>query len=640
MKKKFYPTIGAAVLFLIGLWSSPNVQGQTITTVAGNGAASYSGDWGLATAASLNSPNGVIADASGNYYISDAYNHRVRKVKTGGVITTLAGNGTPGSSGDGGPATAAEIDGPSALAVDGAGNIYVADLTSNNIRKINTAGIITTFAGTGSSGYSGDGGPATAATFSSPYGIVFDAAGNLYVADEYNHCIRKINTSGIISTIAGLGYPGFSGDGGPASDAALFYPNGICVDGSGNIFVTDNTNHRIRKINTAGIINTYAGNGTAGFSGDGGPATDAEINFGCGIKVDASGNMYFAQEVNNCVRKISSAGIISTIAGNSTTAGFSGDGGPATAAEFNQPLDIAFDATGNLMIADLGNNRIRSANIVTNHPPYFIDGASHSFSICANAPATSINTALTISDADTGQTETWSVHLAPTHGTLGGFTTTAVSTGGSVTPTGLTYTPATGYAGMDTFSVMISDGTAIDTIFIYVTVVGPGTISGPDSVCIGDTVTLSVYIPGGTWGSTNSAVSIVTGTGQVVGVSAGTDSIMYSIVADCSSDITYFHFTVRSAASCGLGTALITATASDNMTIFPNPNQGSFIINLSSVTSQYAHVAITNVLGQKVKEMVLTTNKDTEVNINVTPGVYFVSAEVGDKQFQRKIMVQ
>ncbi|HXD92710.1 MAG TPA: T9SS type A sorting domain-containing protein [Bacteroidia bacterium] len=356
-------------------------QAQIITTVAGGGSNGL-GDGGQATAAQLSLLNGASIDAAGNLYIADSFNNRVRKVDATGVITTFAGNGfstghppTGAFSGDGGQATNAELNFPVATASDVFGNFYIVDADNYRIRKVNTAGIISTVAGTGTAGFSGDGGQATAAQII-PSSITLDATGNLYIADEGNSVVRKVNTAGIITSIAGNGTAGFSGDNGPATAAELNSPRGIIFDQAGNLYVSDIVTYRIRKINTAGIITTIAGNGfgagtgQGGFSGDGGPATAAALNFPTGMAFDATGNLYFSDMDNNRVRKINTAGIITTVAGNGVGVGticifpncFSGDGGPATAAELDYPEGLAFDATGNLYIADSNNSRVRKIN--------------------------------------------------------------------------------------------------------------------------------------------------------------------------------------------------------------------------------------------------------------------------------------
>ena len=267
----------------IGLVPPAPVAGApTITTIAGTGVASYSGDGGPATSAAINFPESVAVDHAGNIYFADLTNFRVRKVDPSGTITTVAGCGqvtTPCALvglGDGGPATAPFM-GPFDVAVDSAGTLYIADDGHQSIRKVDSSGIITTVAGNGKAGFSGDGGPATGAALNGPGGIAFDSAGNLYIADLSNNRIRKVDTAGIITTVAGNGVNGFSGDGGPATSAALANPHAVAVDSAGNLYIADTNNFRVRKVNSAGIITTFAGTGTVGFSGDGGPATSALI---------------------------------------------------------------------------------------------------------------------------------------------------------------------------------------------------------------------------------------------------------------------------------------------------------------------------------------------------------------------------
>jgi len=330
-----------------------------ISTVAGNGTRGFSGDGGPANAAQLTYPSGIALDAMGNVFIADRDNERVRKVTPAGIITTIAGRGrSDGFSGDGGPAASAQLNNPSRIAVDAAGTLFIADSGNSRIRKVNAAGTITTVAGNGTSGFSGDGGPATSARINYPSGIALDAAGSLFIADYYDNRIRKVTPTGIITTVAGNGTSGFSGDGGPATSAQLSYPSGIALDAARNLFIGDSGNHRVRKVTPAGITTTVAGNGTDGFSGDGGPATSAQLSFPDGIAVDTGGNLLIADSGNNRIRKVTPAGIISTVVGDGTS-GFRGDGGPATSAQLDNPEDLALDAAGNLFIADTYNTRIR-----------------------------------------------------------------------------------------------------------------------------------------------------------------------------------------------------------------------------------------------------------------------------------------
>lgn len=320
-----------------------------------------------ATNAEICTPANIATDVAGNVYIADYDNHRIQEINTStGVITTVAGNGVPGYGaamiGDGGPATNAHLFFPNSMTVDNAGNMYIIDLGNNRIRKVSTAGIITTFAGTDTAGYNADNIPATNAWLNSPSGIAVDNAGNVYIADQRNQRIRKVDNAGIITTFAGTGAATFSGDGGPATAAALQYPADVASDGKGNIFIADIANDRIRKVDGSGIITTVAGNGITGFSGDGGPATSARIFYPNGLKADSLGNIYIVDGNNQRIRIVNSAGIINSVAGNGI-AGFSGDGGPATSAMLNGPSGVAFDYNGNVYIADGSNFRVRKVHI-------------------------------------------------------------------------------------------------------------------------------------------------------------------------------------------------------------------------------------------------------------------------------------
>jgi len=332
--------------------------GGVIFTVAGNGTQGYSGDGGPATSAQLNYPSGVAVDTAGNLFVADSYNHCVRKVTTGGVISTVAGNGTGGFGGDGGLATSAQLNAPSDVAVSAAGNLFIADRNNNRIRKVTPGGVISTVAGTGAQGFSADGGPAISTELNAPLGVAADTAGNLFIADYGNNRVRKVTLSGVINTVAGNGIRGFSGDGGPATSAQLNAPLGVAVDTAGNLFIADYGDNRVRKVTSSGVISTVAGNEIRGFSGDGGPATSARLSYPYGVAVDTAGNLFIADTYNHCVRKVTPGGVISTVAGNGTQ-GYSGDGGPAKAAQLRIPQGVAVDTADILFIADTGNNRVR-----------------------------------------------------------------------------------------------------------------------------------------------------------------------------------------------------------------------------------------------------------------------------------------
>jgi len=339
----------------------PPLVAGNITTVAGDGQAGGGGDGGPATLAGLNQPYGIAVDSQGDLYIADFLNSRIRKVANG-VISTIAGNGAHGFSGDGGAATAASLFDPFGVAVDSVGNLYISDFNNHRVRMVNISGTITTIAGNGIQGFSGDGGLATAASLNTPYGVAVSASGDLYIADPPR--IRKVTAGGIITTVAGNGTQGFSGDGGPATAAGLKSPYGVAVDTNGNIYIADEANQRIRKVSSSGVITTVAGNGTQGFSGDGGPATAASLNYPAEVVVDNMGYLYIADTLNQRIRVVNTSGVITTIVGNGIT-GSGGDGGPATSANLDDPVGVALDTAANLYIADSANYSIREVPGVT-----------------------------------------------------------------------------------------------------------------------------------------------------------------------------------------------------------------------------------------------------------------------------------
>lgn len=335
-----------------------DTQGN-MTLFAGTGESGFSGDGGKATDAKLKVPAGLTFDKKGNLYIADRDNHRIRKVDTRGTITTVAGNGTAGFSGDGGKATDAMLNLPSGVAIDDNGNIYISDRSNDRIRIVNSKGIITTIAGNGMDGYKGDSGPATQAQLSRPFGLALDKKGNLYIADRGNNRVRKVNPQGIITTIAGDGSFFFMGDNGPAYRASIAGPTGVVVDDNGILYIADRNNNRVRAVDTQGMIRTVAGTGQQDYNGDSEVARDTNLYLPFGVALDPDGNLLIADRSHYRIRKVDPRrGTVITVAGNGVKM-FAGDGGPATGANLSFPHGIIVDKNDNLLISDKGNYRIR-----------------------------------------------------------------------------------------------------------------------------------------------------------------------------------------------------------------------------------------------------------------------------------------
>jgi uncharacterized protein (TIGR03437 family) len=343
----FRYSLFSLILCLHGAWG----QQYVISTVAGNGAAGFSGDGGAAASAQLSSPSGLFLDSSGNLYFCDSVNQRVRKISNG-TITTIAGNGTSGYSGDKGPATSAALFNPTGVAVDLSGNVFIADASNHVVREVSN-GNITTFAGNNTGGYSGDGGPANAAQLAFPTAVTVDGSGNVYIADSGNNAIRKV-AGGTIFTILG----------GDATGDRFHVPNDIAFDKKGNLLIADTQGRRILEWPASGgPVAVLAGDGNIGFSGDDGPAPDATLADPVGVGADSAGYVYVADTVNSRIRKISPSGIITTVAGTGDPA-YGGDGGAATAANLLFPRSVVVDPTGKVYIADTGSNTIRMLRIV------------------------------------------------------------------------------------------------------------------------------------------------------------------------------------------------------------------------------------------------------------------------------------
>jgi uncharacterized protein (TIGR03437 family) len=399
VNKYFY----LGLLFALPAACAPADSSRAVYAIATAAGSASLGDGGPAIDAQIAAIQGIAADRSGNLYLSDTGHNSVRKIDPKGIITIVAGVGTAGFSGDGGPATAAQLNLPYGLAVDDSGFLYIADLGNNRVRRVSPAGTIDTYAGRDGQGSSGDGGPATSAQMLSPRNLALDSAGNLYIAEFAGHRIRKVTPDGRIAAFAGNGIAGFGGDGGPATVAQLAFPAGLAFDQNGNFYIADSGNERVRQVLPTGDIVTFLGDSTAvtlltpfalavdasggllvvdstsavheltvagkwivvagtsepGFFGDGGPATAAQLAQPLDLSIDPSGNLYIADQRR--VREVDPKGLIVTVAGADYLYGI-GDGGPATAAELYLPASVALDAAGDLYIADTGTNRIRQVS--------------------------------------------------------------------------------------------------------------------------------------------------------------------------------------------------------------------------------------------------------------------------------------
>jgi len=472
-----------------------NAQSGNIYTLAGNGTAGFSGDGGPATAAKLNGPTDIFEDASGNFYIADRNNNRVRKINTSGIISTIAGTGAAGYTGDGGLATLAKLSHPNGVVVDASGNVYIADESNNVIRMINTAGIISTIAGNGTAGFSGDGGAATLCQFNDPQAVATDATGNIYIADNTNSRVRMVNPAGIISTIAGGGVPAFTVDGVPATSVNLCNIHDVSVDNAGNIYFTNQGCWHFLRI-TAGLLYDEAGAVSASYTGDCGPADSADVQTPYGIYPDNLGNVYLCPRGNKRVRKVNTSSYITTVAGTGV-AGYTGDGGPALSAEVSAGIyGVYANTSGVVYFSDDDNNVIRyfhSSNTDTVPVP-----------ICFGA-------ADTLNDSSSYGYWASSNSAVATIGSVSGIIL-GVSSGTAI----ISFTNP---ACPQNFLVTVK----LDTI--------PGA-----PVCVGAMVTLTDTTAGGTWSSGDLLLATIGSvSGVVTGVGAGIDPITYVMPSGCTA---------------------------------------------------------------------------------------------------------
>jgi sugar lactone lactonase YvrE len=662
-----------------------------ITTVAGGGIDSYSlGDGGQADSAELNYPSGVALDKIGNIYIAELYSYRIRKVTVAtGIITTVAGNGISGFSGDGGQADTAELDLPIDVKLDGNGNIYIVDLYNQRIRKVTAStGVISTVAGNGTKGYSGDGGPADSAELNDPVVIALDSSGNIYIADFYNNRVRRVDAAtGIITTIAGNGYGagtssggGYSGDGGPADSAELFNPDGVALDGRGNVYIADVNNNRIRKVDAGtGIITTITGNGTQYLNaGDGGPATSAELYNPLSVALDSSGNIYIADFSNRRIQKVTVAtGIITTVAGGGNDS--LGDGGPADSVQLNYPSGVALDASGNIYIADQGNNRIRKVDGVTGIITTVAGGGIYFYNLGDGGPADSAS----LNDpAGVALDSRGNIYIADEYNrrvrkvdavtgiitTVAGGGTHGLGDGGPADSAGLSYPTSVALDSIG--NIYIADYDAIRRVDfstgIITTVAGKGKAGysgdgGPaDSAELNNLFGVALDGGGNIYiaDQYNQRIRKVDASTGIITTVAGKGIFGYSgdggpadsaemaspcgIALDASGNMyiaEYASNRVRKVTAAANGIAPIAQTVQLNL--YPNPATGYLIVSAPGNQSG-ALLSITDMQGRVLHTEHLPAGAVVKQQIDVSPyaaGVYVLSMITADTKMSRQFVV-
>ena len=629
-----------ATAYVSGLGTGPQATFTpgAISTVAGNGTATFAGDGGAATSASLNGTAASAVDAAGNLYIADQASNRIRKVAAAtGFISTVAGSGAATFAGDGAAATSASLNSPTDVQVDGAGNLYIVDQQNQRIRKVTAAtGFISTVAGNGASTFAGDGGPALSASLKTPVSVAVDGAGNLYIADYYNARIRKVTAAtGTISTVAGTGTAAFAGDGGSATAASLNGPNDVAVDAAGNLYIADELSNRIRKVTAdTGYISTVAGTGSAGFSGDGGLATSAALNSPAGVAVDAAGNLYIAEQTNRRIRKVTAAsGYISTVAGNGAS-GFSAsqDTGTtaATAAALSVANDVAVDGAGNLYIADYNNQRIRKVT-ATPAPLVFGDTAIGSTSAVQTVTVNNIGNAdLSLSVPSSGQNPSLSSFFLLSNSSTCPLEYSSSSAG--TLATGATCTEILSYkptiAGAVTGNLLFTDNTLNATGSTQSIVMTGSTVSSLTLAVVGQNVpagTSSITLEF-TIGFGGNTIPTGTPTLTVNGSSTGVGTV------SCTGKTGHRNCTATySTSTLAVGTYTITATQpADSTYISPTTATGTLTITGTSGS----HIAHPTTISQPVSQLLPNAvssaeragSAQTPLNIN-TPILLGASVE-------------
>lgn len=630
-------------------------KGQTITTIAGTGIAGFGGDNGLAVSAQLNmfDPQ-ICTDAVGNIYIADENNHRIRKIDiTTGTITTIAGTGVSGFSGDGGLATSAQFANPVGVAVDNAGNIYICDYFNSRIRKINISGIITTITGTGVQSSTGDGGLATAATVNRPGNICVDPAGNIYFTELFGHRVRKIATTGTITTYAGTGASGSnSGNGGLATSALLNYPWAITNDAAGNVFVGSydpNFNgSQVRKIATNGTITAYAGTGVTGYSGDGGLATAAQINSIGSICINNIGEMLISDRVNYRIRKVALSGTITTLAGNGTS-GFSGDGGLSTSAQISIPWGIAsygcntyfVDGTARIRRVVGGANptiTVNSGSICSGNTFTMVPSGANTYTFQGGSATVSPTTTTSYTIVGTSTAGCVSASPATSNLTVNAQPTIAVNSGSVCAGSSFTMVPS----GASTYTFQGGNAVISPTANASYTVVGTSTAgcvspvsatsnitvnalptvsatSNSTLLCVGQTASLSAS-------GANTYTWSTTSNNTVIAISP-TTTTSYTLIGTDGNGCVNASLITQSVSACN-GINQLTNSVSE-LNVYPNPFNNKLTI-ISNDTNQ--SILIYNALGSVIYSSTIQNTK-TEINLsNQATGIYYIKIGTATKK--------
>ncbi len=631
-------------------------QAQIITTIAGGTATGFAGDGGPASSALFSALRGIAIDGRGNVFVADAGNHRVRRIDANGIVTTVAGNGTVGYGGDWGPATAAQLNYPASLAADSIGNLFIWDSMSYIIRRVDTAGVINTVAGNGLFGDTGDGGYAFWAAIV-PNGMAVDNAGNVFMCIGSNHRLRMMDAGLYIYHYAGINLvSGNSGDGGPANVAKMYHPMRVATCHDGTVLIGDTYNNTVRMVDTSGNIQTIAGivpTYTGGYDGDFVWATSTRLNMPYGIAKDLAGNVYIADNGNNRIRKVDGYGIISTICGNGTPS-FSGDGNAATDATINAPTDVAVDAANNIYFFDAGNSRVRkisgitgNLNICTGTTATLIDEAvggiwsSSNTVVAIIGSATGIVTAAatgttTITYSNAGVIAIGQMTVNPSPGAITGAHTLCAGQTDTLADTaagGIWTSGTIPVASIDAASGIVTGVSAGIAFLTYTlpagcnawvsvtvkTLPAAGTIHGTDIVCPGDSVLLSDAVGGGVWSSDDDLIATISGPGNIIGVSPGITTISYTVTNSCGSSSSGMPVTVLDA-GCFVGVP-VTANKNEPPIIFPDPAANEITVISKNKIGQ---LVIKNLLGQTVYCHNHDSNKAAAYVAALPAGVYII----------------